>query len=68
MQLFIVTIGQRNQPPRLAFEVQAEDSMTAAARHIDLALPNERVEVIPLRSVAERITARTRAAWIGEVA
>lgn len=51
MNLYQVSIGQKRQAPRLAFEAIAPDSMTVFERHADLAEPGERIEIVLVREV-----------------
>jgi len=46
MQTFTILFGARGAP-RLTLTVMAEDSCTALEQHLCLALPQERVEVLP---------------------
>lgn len=47
MKAYRIVIGRRGQP-RLSFEAMAPDAFTVVERHLDLALPGERVEVVAL--------------------
>lgn len=64
---FRVVFGDR-EDPRLVLEVYAQDQQRAGEQADCLAMLGERVDVIPLRSVAESVKARTEAAWLGSVA
>lgn len=57
MRAFFITIGQKRQPPRLAFEAIALDAMMAVQQHADLAMENERIEVRPVPTEAQAVAA-----------
>lgn len=61
---FLVVFGNADDP-RMVMEVFAENQQRAGEQADCLAELGERVDVIPLRSFAEEIKARTAAAWLG---